>query len=374
MRQGLFVLVAASVLGLSGAAQAADVGGWVWAFDSGSTPSYDATTPFSFNSAGGRIRVERHELGRYTVTFEGLVMGPGNAQVVAYGPGNKYCNVASWGGGQVRVQCFSQWGSPADSQFVVSLVDRLVTAPDPAAFDSSEAATAYVWVDRETRLSSLFSFNSTGGANSVVKRATGEYEVVLDGVGSSVVDPSTRGEPMGRPIVTAYGTNGYCVARLSPRTRSSGNSIVRVACFDAAGNDADSAFSLIVSKSRHMLGSAFAQFWNTDLGAGEADRINGIKHNVPTQQNPDGWTLPHFAAQFPSRTMTLVSSCGLGATSNSSPPVYPDPQRAKIVSWLPEGNGVRIRLGFFNRFGLGLIDSMCYNAAYSTTQTAPTVR
>jgi hypothetical protein len=97
---------------------------------------------------------------------------------------------------------------------------------------------AYVWLGDATAVipaAAGYSFNATGGANTVARKGTGLYEVKLQGVG-------TAG---GHVQMDTYGANSN---QCSPiRWNQSGaDQIVKVNCFTHAGAPTDTQFSLMM--------------------------------------------------------------------------------------------------------------------------------
>jgi hypothetical protein len=63
------------------------------------SPSYSPDPAFAYNSMGGAITVKRLAVGKYTVTFDGLVkngMKKSNVQVSTWGSGHQNCGIRSW--------------------------------------------------------------------------------------------------------------------------------------------------------------------------------------------------------------------------------------------------------------------------------------
>jgi hypothetical protein len=98
--------------------------GYAWA-DQPSAISYTPDAGYSYNSSGGAVGITRSSTGTYTVTFSGLaaeLLGGGNVQVTAYGPGSAQCRAANAVSGStesVDVRCFAPGGAPVDAQYTV---------------------------------------------------------------------------------------------------------------------------------------------------------------------------------------------------------------------------------------------------------------
>ena len=91
-------LIVAAIVLLAVPAFAAQQMGFA-AGDQPSTASYSPTPGFAYNSMGGAIVVKRLAMGKYVVTFTGLVkngLKHSNAQVSTWGSGAQSCGVRSW--------------------------------------------------------------------------------------------------------------------------------------------------------------------------------------------------------------------------------------------------------------------------------------
>jgi hypothetical protein len=339
---------------LAGTASAAGAGGWAWS--SQATGSFTASSNFSFNSAGGTVTITNTATGRYNVKFNDLTLiGGGNVQVVAYGGGSEYCNVSSWGGDTVSVVCFNQGGALANTLFVVTLTDFR----GGGNLDES----AYLWWDDPPNPApnqtppDFWNFNSTGGHNGVTRRATGVYDVQLDGIPAR-----------GTLLVTAYdsGVNAgkYCTAM---RGRAS---TVQVACFDAFGNRANSRFSLALAKTRALLGSQSA--WINDrivgcCGVGPAITFSStIQQDVSDGPVSSGNFVARFSGLIPlNKSVAFVSSDG--KVSSSSLDEFSAPFRCKLTSWGALGSGTEVRFRCFDSGGQPAT-LLTWDIAYVTTQ------
>jgi hypothetical protein len=233
----------AAVLTLAAGARSAHaVGGFAFVNQTG---TYTADPDYSYNSSGQAINVLNWAVGRYTVTFAGLSINGGNAQVTAFGNGPDYCNVASWSSNAVNVACFANYtGQYADSSFFVTLTDWN-QASNPAA----PAAAAYIWNSDPIHggLTAPWYWSSHGSPITI--RTTGypgEYLVTF-------LSLAPDGAAYGVPIVTAYdGDYGnYCVAHVSSIVGSGPYDVgVLVNCYDWSGAGAPSRFSLAWSRDR----------------------------------------------------------------------------------------------------------------------------
>ncbi len=176
-------------------------------------PTNNLPAATSYNSAQKGIRLTRSAVGQYSVTFDGLERTAAlddkeTFQITAYGSGNAWCKVESWGETGVdlvaMVRCFTPAGVAADAQF-----SMLMLAKGRAGH-----RFGYVWASSETSLasytpSSPYNFNSTGVLNTALLTASpGRYAVTWTGLNAGV------GATAETNLVTAYGSNNtYCQVR-----------------------------------------------------------------------------------------------------------------------------------------------------------------
>jgi hypothetical protein len=239
-----FSVAAASVVVAEPAAAATTQ--WAWAYaNQPTTSSY--FTPGG-NSTSNRNQSVRTGTGAYTVYFRGLggVVG-GNVAVTAEG-GNAggHCKVGSWGptpnGNQAAdIRCFTLSGSPVDSAFYATFVAKSGT---------ESGRYAYLWTDRPDATTGYapdptYSYNSRGAVNRMTHPSVGRYVARLP---RQAVDGGTV-------KVTAYGYDAtYCTVASSLPNSAGTQQLVDVRCFDAAGAPANSAFTLLFTHRRHLLG------------------------------------------------------------------------------------------------------------------------
>ncbi len=178
----------------SSAAWAQPARGLAWAWVTGVTASSD----YQFNSAGGTITVTNPSTGQYAVNIPNMGTPGGIAQVVAYGGGNHYCNIAFWGQSgtiqQIGVKCYTAAGIAADGSFSV-----LFYKEDRAA---AQWSNGYLWANQQSTASytpsGAYNYNSKGGSNTVVRISAGRYTATF---------PNLAPLPhLGSPMVTAYGS------------------------------------------------------------------------------------------------------------------------------------------------------------------------
>ncbi|SDI97446.1 hypothetical protein SAMN05444157_1080 [Frankineae bacterium MT45] len=113
----------------------------------------------------------------------------------------------------------------------------------------------YVWADQPSTASytpsTTYSYNSYGGANSIVRNGVGSYTVTFGRLASG-----------GTVDVTAYSTNARC--KVGNWYHSGGNEVVNVYCFSNAGVAVDSYYDVVFANPAGIVGSA--NLSNNSLG------------------------------------------------------------------------------------------------------------
>lgn len=125
------------------------------------------------------------------------------------------------------MRCFDGSGAASDEQFTVFfLKSQPGTRSTLYAYAALPANPSYA-------PSSTYAFNPAGGAITATRISTGVYGMTFAGAGSV-------GVGNGHVQVTAYGSgSSHC------KVASWGSESVNVSCFDAAGNPADSAYTVL---------------------------------------------------------------------------------------------------------------------------------
>lgn len=204
--------------------------GWVWA-DQPSAANYTPSPSYQHNSRGGINQISRLGTGQYQVSLPQLGTTGGMVHVSAYG-GSHYCKVVGWGASgstqQIWVNCFSANGQPIDGRFVLLFYQESRSTP---------GSDAYLWANQPSIASytpdPAYQWNARGLANTVRRISPGRYQVTLLGLNALG----------GTVMVTAYGTgNERC--KVGGWYPSGGDTVVDVHGFDAAGNPADTRFTL----------------------------------------------------------------------------------------------------------------------------------
>ncbi len=209
---------------------AAAMGGWgyVWAKNP-TTATYSPASTLQANSSLSPNTISRTATGTYTVTFPKLGSGfIGNAQVRATSANTNRCKLATLGqagtSARIGVRCYTPAGVLIDNEFIASFQVNEARSSNKAGYlldlsptSASETPTVNIQA------------NSTGGTNTVSRINTGLYSATFPGFTGTA----------GVPQVTTQATNGNTCQILS----WSGTS-VNVICWDAAGEQADTAFSV----------------------------------------------------------------------------------------------------------------------------------
>lgn len=162
--------------------------GWLWANKSHMTGSYTPDKTHSYNSSGESINVKRLSTGSYQIDFAGLYIDdlyPTDVQVSAVST-NGYCMIATWdneganGVARMYVGCFDASGNAADAQF------NLLYQWEGAPFGSHDKGLAFLWEGNPKaahhEAESAYSFNSTGGTNSITRNGVGDYIALFPGL------------------------------------------------------------------------------------------------------------------------------------------------------------------------------------------------
>lgn len=141
---------------------------YVWAH-SGSTASYDAFSVYAKNPSGRPVTVNRLEVGRYRVVFNGSSIAAGTAHVTAYNS-NASCALLSWGNSVAELQCYGPRGR-ADTAFSLAWTNR---ADVNRAFAYAPTAASY-------DVSPLWGSNTSGQPITVTRTGVGVYRVQFRG-------------------------------------------------------------------------------------------------------------------------------------------------------------------------------------------------
>lgn len=298
--------------------------GWAWVLPDGSVGA-----PYFRNSTGGTVVGFKLGTGQYGVEFQDITSG-GSAHVVAYG-GNAHCKLSRTphvtGATHptkviAYVTCHSAAGSFADSAFAVFFDARWGTAPSPyrGAYFNTTGGTSPTVIPGT-------SWSSAGGTNAVSWSPTSkQYTATLPGMTFSNAAVH----------VTALGGNAYRC-----KVGSWGTGVVSVRCYDPAGAQVPSGFSLSYLERSLLPGRIGGHAWISGgaVGSGYAAAVgtvscfpggtfsvapSGLDLNVSlTDSNWGGdhgsWIVPMISAYGSSSSycsvMNWSSSTGTGTST-----------------------------------------------------------
>jgi hypothetical protein len=200
---------------------------------------------YSFNS-GGATNTYTGSNGIYQVTMPELGVSGGTVQVVSYGGSPTRCKVQSWypsGGAQIiNVRCHDTNGLLASSPFVVFF---------NKGNDLAGGRLGHLYFSGSS-VPAGYSYNSSGGTNSVTRTSLGHYNAFLPGLSFSNAGVH----------VTAYGSGPeFC------NIVGWGDTEVSIRCNDKDGNPADSAFVLNYSETTPRPERVGGHAWVVGLSA-----------------------------------------------------------------------------------------------------------
>lgn len=340
---------------LETASQALSATAFGFAWSNQLTGTFNPSTSYDANTGGGAITVQNVSTGQYTVTFAGLGGSGGNAQVVAHGTDNTRCKVESWfpsGSNEiVNVLCHTPTGTLNNSKFVVRY----------GRASSGVGPSAYLWANQPSTASytpsATYSFNSTGGTNTITRSAAGTYTVNLPGLGGA----------NGSVLVTAHGSSStHCNVALWGS--SPGNRPIEVRCWSTADALADSTFSLAFDGAGltgfHDVG-AFA--WANDTTSASYTPSASYSYNSGAFACDSGSNSAgklSTGRYFMRHTIVGAFDSTVHVTARSFPGAA---DYCKVESWIPwGGNGVEVKTLCFDSSGTAT-DSQ-YAESYYTFQ------
>jgi hypothetical protein len=230
------------------AADAAIPDRWGFAFNDNPTPPAGYVMPTSRQWGSWKTAfpaswatVSQFGTGIYRVTFPQIPSKAGVAHVTAVNSGAVSCQVDSFGSAGatefVYARCVRPGGAPTNSAFSVTFSESSGTS----------ATGAYASVLGAKAGGVTNTFNSSGAVNSAGHAATGKYDILLRGLGSSTMNGNVQvtavGSVAARCGVTAWGSTATALN-------------VKVACFATTGAPLDTAYSLSYAYKRTVFGAA----------------------------------------------------------------------------------------------------------------------
>lgn len=289
--------------------------------DNPSASSYTPSATHSYNDSGTPPRITRSGTGLYTVVFPGLSglnATSGNVQVNAVGTSSNYCKAAGWSGDSVSVACFTNGGSPADTQFSLLFLFPDYHADSRFGFAVADQSASASYTPDAAR-----SYNGGGGAITATRSGTGLYTMTWTGM-------SAIGTNSGHVQVTAYGPgNARC------HTGGWGAEFVNVRCFDATGAAVDSQYSILYWRSSTAdRGLAYA--WAHDVSTASYTAHGSYSYNAAA----GAITATRSATGVYAMTWTSMSAIGINA-GNVQVTAYSGNGHCKVASWAAESAEVR---------------------------------
>ncbi|MEN3357159.1 MAG: hypothetical protein V7637_1141 [Mycobacteriales bacterium] len=203
---------------------------YVWANQPTTTDSYSPEPAYNFNSTGtpNTVSLVGGQVGLYQIFIPGIV-SMANVTVTAYGNDGDYCKVSEWLAPDVYVSCFTPAGTPANTMWTLHATNQSVgTNGHPGAYLTADQPAAPSYAPDPD-----FQWNSTGATNTVTRSTTGSYQVLIPGLAALSATNA---------IVTAERGNSSC--SVNGWAASGTGTAVNVVCHNAAGNLADSEFTL----------------------------------------------------------------------------------------------------------------------------------
>jgi hypothetical protein len=262
-----------------------------WALDDQPTASHYTPGPeFSFN-AGNAIYfqnwMDSAGAAISEVTFVNLRgRPPSNVQITAVNSAG-YCAPTNWVHGSSQstaiVACFDASGNPALSEYAILYQARNAPLGTPTR------GIAYLLADRKTTANytanPAYSYNSTGGTNTLTRNGMGNYTASLPGYTKS------GGEVLVTAVLGTFGSDHEFRCKASGWSNANAVTTVNVRCFDSTGAAADSQFSLA-----YALGEPFAA------------------STAKTAKAAYGWAnMPSAATPYTLPAATRFNSFGTGA-------------------------------------------------------------
>ena len=303
---------------------------YAWGFAKVDPSSPSLSSAFAFNSAG-RVNSYSGSAGVYTVTMPDLGVSGGTVQVVAAGASSTRCKVASWrpSGSAllIDVRCHSPSGVPSASPFVVFFNKGFT---DTTYYVQRGAHVYY----SGTSVVASHSWNSTGGINTVTSAATGTYTATLAGLAFS--NASVH--------VTAVGADAkYC--KIGGWSVVGANAVVRVRCFDTAGNLAPSDFTLSYSYGTprsYMVGGHAWVSGPTSAPASYSASQHAFACGTTAPITVSGYDF----VRYPDTSVAGVPTMALATAYGS------DANYCKLASWSPTGTGFGVVMRCFTPAGV----------------------
>ena len=257
----------------------------------------------NWNSRGGTLTVNRVAAGSYTVDLGGFATTPngGSVLVTALGSDETYCNVIGWNpnGADLRVTvlCLNHSGAATDATFNLSFFSDVAFGVNTA---SDQTSGGYAWTSDpfapSYTPSSALSLNSSGGAITGNRSATGTYNMTFTGLSAT----------NSISLATPYGGSHTCTVASVTGTAVSG--AIGVNCVTAAGSAIDARYDVL-----HLTVPAAPTLIVSHTHTGNFYQgQNGATYTIGTTVNAASTSGTITATEAVPAGMTLVSLAGAG--------------------------------------------------------------
>ncbi len=213
-----------------------------------------------------------------------------------------------------------------------ALLASLVIASPAAA----QGLTGWAWVEaNSTTLNSSYTFNSTGGGNSVTHSDTGVYVVNFPGMG----------EDAGGTIqISAYNGTHHCA--VDHWSRSSGSVNVYVKCYNTSGALANGAFTVLYYREPSATSDRYSAYlWADQPSAADYSPNNLYQWNSQGNQNTVQRSGP---GQY---TAILTGLSGGPNGGHVQVTGYGTTDLCKVRSWSTSGADLRVYIGCYDNTG-----------------------
>jgi hypothetical protein len=241
----IFGFAASGLAVMAASAQAAIPDHWGFAFVD--KPSV-ASIPDVNHQAGSwpapfKVHATPGGVGQVFVAFPQIATNGGVVHVTAVSPKPAWCQAQKWapsGANEVvAVRCFQPGGVPVFVPFSITFTTSSKGPIPPGR--------AYGYVHFEPSPGIVTSFNSAGGANQVTPVATGVWNVVLPGLGSS--------SQAGNVQLTAVNSAAPAKCEVDAWVASAAAQTLRVRCFNGGATPLDTGWTLTYHRGRTVLGT-----------------------------------------------------------------------------------------------------------------------
>ncbi len=229
--------------------------------------------------------------------------------------------------------------------------DAEMEALDVRASAVAHYADGYVWASSPSTASytpsPFYSYNRSGGANTITRQGDGLYTVRFAGLSAALGSKSTV-------HVTGYNSdNTYCKAT----TQKLVSDKIKIKCFDAAsGRPTDAYYTVFVTKKFGDLAFAFA---NKPTGTNYAP-LASASHNPTGALRVFRNGIGNYTVRFSGFATRVTANGGHAQVSG----LGTGAQHCKVASWGPSGSDLHVNVLCYRRTG-ELVDQK-FNVFFAT--------